>query len=53
MYYILPEYRGQGIATETAATLLKFGFNERKLHRLFATVDPENIASWKVLKNSA
>ena len=49
-YYLLPEQWGPGLATETVTTLLKFGFNELGLHRLFATVDPENIASWKVLE---
>ena len=52
LFYMLPEYWGQGIATETAEALLDYGFNELKLHRIFATVDPENTASWKVLEKT-
>jgi ribosomal-protein-alanine N-acetyltransferase len=40
----------QGYATEVAQALLKFGFNQLKLHRIFATCDPENIASAHVME---
>jgi [ribosomal protein S5]-alanine N-acetyltransferase len=45
-----PDYWGKGIATEAGQLLLKFGFEDLQLHRLFATCDPRNKASEKVLK---
>jgi [ribosomal protein S5]-alanine N-acetyltransferase len=49
-YIINPDYWGQGIATEVAMLLNDFGFNILKLHRIFATCDPRNTGSSKVLK---
>lgn len=49
-YVVNPDYWGQGIATEAAHLLIKFGFQEMKLHRIFATCDPRNIGSAKVLE---
>jgi ribosomal-protein-alanine N-acetyltransferase len=40
---------GKGYATETAAALVKFGFENLKLHSVFATCDPQNFVSAKVL----
>jgi RimJ/RimL family protein N-acetyltransferase len=40
----------QGYATETAKALLKLGFTQLNLHRIFATCDPANIASAHVLE---
>jgi len=40
----------KGYATEAAKALLGFGFQELELHRIFATVDPANIASINVLE---
>jgi len=40
----------QGYATETAKALLKFGFEQLNLHRIFALCDPENRASAHVLE---
>ncbi len=40
----------RGIATEAARALLKAGFGELKLHRIFATCSPENAASSRVLE---
>jgi len=40
----------QGYATETAKALLRFGFDQLNLHRIFATCDPANIASAHVLE---
>lgn len=49
--YVLNRYFwGHGYATETAQALLEFGFNQLKLHRIFATCDPDNIASKRVLE---
>lgn len=49
-YIINPELWGQGYATEVAESLLNFGFNTLKLHRIFATCDPRNLGSSKVLQ---
>jgi RimJ/RimL family protein N-acetyltransferase len=40
----------QGYATEVAAGLLHFGFETLGLHRIHAIVEPENIASTRVLE---
>ncbi|MEI2666987.1 GNAT family protein [Rossellomorea sp. LJF3] len=49
-YIVNPDYWGKGIATDVATLLIDFGFRERKLHRIFATCDPRNIGSSKVLE---
>jgi RimJ/RimL family protein N-acetyltransferase len=49
-YSIHPRAWGRGIATETGRLLLNQGFRHLHLHRIFATCDPRNIASGKVLK---
>jgi ribosomal-protein-alanine N-acetyltransferase len=41
----------QGHGTETARALLRFGFDQLNLHRIFALCDPGNIASVHVLEN--
>jgi ribosomal-protein-alanine N-acetyltransferase len=40
----------EGYATETARALIRFGFDQLKLHRIFALCDPENVASAHVLE---
>lgn len=49
-YIIHPGYWGRGFATEVASTLLSFGFIRLNLHRIFATCDPRNLASARVLQ---
>ncbi|ASN05390.1 GNAT family N-acetyltransferase [Virgibacillus necropolis] len=49
-YIVNPKYWGMGIATEVAKLLIIYGFNELNLHRIFATCDPRNIGSLKVLE---
>jgi RimJ/RimL family protein N-acetyltransferase len=39
-----------GFATEVAKLLIEFGFRELNLHRIYATCDPRNIGSSKVLE---
>ncbi|TWT13241.1 GNAT family N-acetyltransferase [Planomicrobium sp. CPCC 101079] len=51
-YIINPAFWGQGIATEAASWLIGFGFNELGLHRIYATCNPQNAASQKVLEKS-
>ena len=45
-----PGYHGQGYATEAAAALLCHGFEALGLHRVVATCQPENVASWRVME---
>ncbi|MRG86010.1 GNAT family N-acetyltransferase [Salinibacillus xinjiangensis] len=49
-YIVNPDYWGKGIATEVSTLLIDFGFGELKLHRIYATCDPRNIGSSKVLE---
>jgi RimJ/RimL family protein N-acetyltransferase len=51
-YCLNKRYWGQGIATEAALALVDFGFKKLNLHRIYATVDPENLASASVLQKS-
>ncbi len=51
-YKLLPEYWGKGYATETAKTLIHFGFDFLELHRVEAGVATENIRSVKVLEKA-
>ncbi|WP_079909580.1 GNAT family N-acetyltransferase [Paenibacillus sp. 32352] len=48
-YIVHPDYWGKGIATEVAKLLVDFGFKEFQLHRIYATCDPRNIGSARVL----
>ncbi len=49
-YRFLPEYWGQGLATEASIEILKYGFDELKLKRIIGIAMPENIASCKILE---
>lgn len=49
-YMIVPEFQGKGIVTESIQALLKYGFNEMKLHSVEAVIDPDNGASERVLQ---
>jgi len=49
-YSINRKYWGQGYGTEAAARLLRFGFEEASLRRIFAECHPDNLASARVLE---
>lgn len=49
-YVIHPDYWGKGYASEVAKELIRFGFTQFNLHRIYATCDVRNIASAKVLE---
>lgn len=51
-YILNPEYHGQGIIPEALKKILDYGFNEMKLHSVEAVIDPNNIASERVLIKS-
>lgn len=42
------EHQGQGYATEAGLALLAYAFGVLKAHRVIATCQPENPASWRV-----
>ncbi|MEO8532729.1 MAG: GNAT family N-acetyltransferase [Flavobacterium sp.] len=49
-YMLLPEFHGQGIIPEAVNKLIRYGFDDLKLHSIEAVIDPENLASEKVLE---
>lgn len=50
IYILKKEHWGKGYATEIAQALIEYGFEERKLSRVIATVDTENKTSVHVLE---
>jgi ribosomal-protein-alanine N-acetyltransferase len=48
-YGIRRAFWGQGLATEAAQQIVEFGFRSLGLHRIWATYDPDNVASLHVL----
>jgi RimJ/RimL family protein N-acetyltransferase len=51
-YWLGEPFRGRGIMSEAAKAMLKFGFEELDLHKIFATAFIENKASEKILLNN-
>ncbi len=51
-YQFYPWFWGNGYATETAKRIIRFGFEEFKLHRIEAGVATKNIASIRVLEKA-
>ena len=49
-YKLLPEYTGRGIATEAVGRIADEAVRREGLHRIVAYVQPENIASVRVLE---
>lgn len=49
-YLVKPDQWGRGMAQFAAGELLRIGFSELNLHRMFATCLPENPASSRVLE---
>jgi ribosomal-protein-alanine N-acetyltransferase len=49
-YALKPEYWGKGYMYETINRMVKFGFDNMKLHSIEANVNPENEKSKKVLE---
>ena len=45
-----PDHQGRGYATEAAHALLAYSFTTLHAHRVIATCQPENIASWRVME---
>lgn len=49
-YVFNRHYQGCGYATESVKALLSYGFGERKIRRVVACCNPENVASWRLLE---
>jgi ribosomal-protein-alanine N-acetyltransferase len=49
-YVLMPEFWGQGLASEAATLAISFGFLELGLHRIEADTEPNNWRSNKVLE---
>lgn len=49
-YCINKLYWGKGYGTDIAKTVLDIGFNQFKLHRIYATCHPSNFGSKKILQ---
>jgi len=49
-YIFNPRFQNNGYASESAAALIRYGFDHFGIHRVMAHCNPENIASWKVLE---
>ena len=45
-----PKYYNRGYASEAAYSILKYGFETMKLHRIIATCQPENIPSYRIME---
>jgi ribosomal-protein-alanine N-acetyltransferase len=50
LYGVAPEQWGKGIATEAAKAVLRYGFVDLKLNRIYAGADPPNAASFRVIE---
>ncbi len=49
-YSLHPHLWGRGLMTEAVTALVGYGFAEMGVHRVWADVDPGNIASWRVME---
>jgi RimJ/RimL family protein N-acetyltransferase len=49
-FTVAPNYQGHGYATEAVQGVLGYLFATRKIHRVFASVDPRNEPSVELLK---
>jgi len=49
-YMLLPEYWNAGIMSEAMSAVLKYGFDEMKLHSVEGNVNPNNRASIQLLE---
>jgi len=49
-WVVHPRHQGRGSATEAATAQLRHGFEALGLHRIVATGQPENPASWRAME---
>ena len=51
-YYVGAQYSGKGYFTEAMQLILGYAFEDLKLHRLEANIQPANVASLKLVKRA-
>ena len=51
-YYIGEQFAGRGYMTEALQLMLRYAFADLKLHRLEANIQPENVASLRLVKRA-
>lgn len=51
-YMLHNDYHGKGILKEALEAVVAYGFNTMKLHSIEAVIDPENLASARLLEKS-
>jgi ribosomal-protein-alanine N-acetyltransferase len=51
-YMSLPEFNGKGYITEAIKAVVTYGFEQMHLHSIEAVIDPDNIASERVLQKN-
>ena len=51
-YILHPSQSGKGLISEAVQKLVAYGFNTMNLHSIEAVIDPENVASAKVLEKN-
>ena len=49
-YWLGKKYWGKGLGRDAIKLIVKFGFEQLKLHRIYGIISKENIASQKVLE---
>jgi [ribosomal protein S5]-alanine N-acetyltransferase len=49
-YVLHRDYWGQGLVTEAAIAIIEVGFSTLRMHRIWATTDPQNLRSIRVLE---
>jgi ribosomal-protein-alanine N-acetyltransferase len=50
-FWLHPQHWGQGILPQCLPAVLRYGFEQLNLHRIEAEVEPQNLASGKLLRN--
>jgi ribosomal-protein-alanine N-acetyltransferase len=51
-YYVGAQYAGHGYMTEALKLVLRYAFEDLKLHRLEANIQPDNLASIALVKRA-
>lgn len=51
-YMSFPEFNGKGYMSEAIKSVVAFGFEQMNLHSIEAIIDPDNIASERVLQKN-
>lgn len=49
-YSLDSDYQGRGLMTEAVHAVLTYGFTTLGIHRIWATADVENTASWRLME---